>query len=88
MRIEITKVGGKVCLVISPIKLSVADRIATAMENSEIVAALGAYFTAIGEAPNGELVGLYRYFNNLDTATFVTLNHLIETDEPVPIVIR
>lgn len=80
MRIEITKVGGKVCLVISPIKFSVADRIATAMENSEIVAALGAYFTAIGEAPNGELVGLYLYFNNLDTATFVTLNHLIETD--------
>ena len=47
MRIEITKSWRQGLLSHIPIKLSVADRIATAMEKQEIVAALGAYFTAI-----------------------------------------
>lgn len=88
MRIEISRVENRGCLLVSPIKFAIAERIATAMENSEVVAALGAYFTATGEAPSGELVGLYLYFNNLDTAAFITLDHLIETNKPIPIVIR
>jgi len=88
MKIEMFKVEGRVCLLISPIIISVAERIAAAMENSEVIAALGAYLTPVGEAPVGELVGLYLYFDHLDTAAFITINHLIEADEPVPIVVR
>ncbi|MGK8935568.1 hypothetical protein ACRS85_23275 [Pluralibacter gergoviae] len=87
MKIEISKVQGQICLLISPVKISVADRLATAMENSEVIAAFGAYFTASGEAPSGELVGVYLYFNNLDTAALITLSHLVEADEPIPVIV-
>ncbi|MES3573249.1 hypothetical protein [Enterobacter cloacae] len=88
MHIEIFRIEGRACLLISPIRISVAERLASAMENSEVVAALGAYFTPVGEAPVGELVGLYIYFDNLDTAAFITINHLIETDKPIPVIVR
>ncbi|ELY5803537.1 hypothetical protein SNN69_002924 [Cronobacter sakazakii] len=88
MKIEMFKIEGRVCLLISPIIISVAERIGAAMENSEVVTALGAYLTPVGEAPAGEHVGLYLYFDHLDTAAFITLNHLIKADKPVPIVVR
>lgn len=88
MNIEIFKIEGRVCLLISPISISEAERLAAAMENSEVVAALGAYFTPVGETPSGELVGLYLYFDDLNTGAFVTINHLIKSDKPVPIVVR
>ncbi|ASG87574.1 hypothetical protein FNI45_23370 [Salmonella enterica subsp. salamae] len=88
MKIEIFRIEGRVCLLISPINISVAERLATAMENSEVVAALGAYLTPVGDAPDGELVGLYLYFDHLDTAAFITINHLVEADKPVPIIVR
>lgn len=88
MKIEIFRIEGRVCLLISPISISVAERLSTAMENSKVVAALGAYLTPVGEAPVDELVGLYLYFDHLDTAAFITINHLIEADKPVSIVVR
>lgn len=88
MKIEIFRIEGRVCLLISPISISIAERLATAMKNSEVVAALGAYLTSVGEAPDGEFVGLYLYFDHLDTTAFITINHLIEADKPVPIIVR
>jgi hypothetical protein len=56
MHIEIFRIEGRACLLISPSE-SVAERLASAMENSEVVAALGAYLPLA--RPVGELVGLY-----------------------------
>ncbi|HAT3902159.1 TPA: hypothetical protein OUE07_003020 [Citrobacter koseri] len=88
MKIEVSKVDDRVCLLISPITLTIADRLAAAYESREVIAAFGTSVTNITKTPGSELVSLGLYFNHLDTAVFVTLNHLIKADKPIPIVFR
>ncbi|MBS6738659.1 MAG: hypothetical protein KH310_11355 [Enterobacteriaceae bacterium] len=87
MRIEISRKEGRVCLLISPIAFSIAEHIATSLEDRVIVATLGTCVTAIANAPGDECVAIALYFDHLDTGIFVTLNHLIKPDKPIPIIV-
>ncbi|HDR2587312.1 TPA: hypothetical protein QCI16_002074 [Enterobacter ludwigii] len=88
VRIEIFKRESDLMLLITPIKFSVAESLASAMEGREVITAFGTCVTAIDTAPGDELVSLGLYFDNLDSAVFITLNHLIKANKPIPIVIR
>ncbi|AIR01978.1 hypothetical protein LG71_19690 [Pluralibacter gergoviae] len=85
MRIEVSRIGKIYFLLVSPIKLSVAQALDTRLGDRVIIAAFGTDITSMGMAPGDELVSAGYHLHNLDTAVFVALHHAIGADTPVVI---
>ncbi len=88
MRIEISRREKIYFLLVSQIKLSVAQDLEARFGDRVINAAFGADISCLDFAPGDELVSAGYHLNNLDTAVFVALHHAIGADTPVVIVTR
>ncbi|WP_155412772.1 hypothetical protein [Pluralibacter gergoviae] len=85
MRIEVSRRGEIYFLLVSQIKLSVAQDLDARFGDRVINAAFGTDITSMGLAPGDELVSAGYHLHNLNTAVFVTLHHAIGADTPVVI---
>lgn len=86
MRIDISRIGKIYFLLVSPIKLSVAQDLETRFSDRVIIAAFSTDITSMGLAPGDEIVSAGYHLYSLDTAVFVALHHAIGADTPVVIV--
>lgn len=86
MRIDISKIGKMYFLLVSPIKLSVAQDLEARFGDRVIIAAFGTDITSMGLAPGDEIVSAGYHLHSLDTAVFVALHHAIGADTPVVVV--
>ena len=79
MRIEISRRGKIYFLLVSPIKLSVAQDLEARCGDRVVIAAFGADISCLNFAPGDELVSAGYHLYNLDTAVFVVFNGLWKT---------
>ncbi len=86
MRIDISKIGKIYFLLVSPIKLSVAQDLEARFGDRVIIAAFGTDISSLDFAPGDELVSAGYHLHSLDIAVFVALHHVISVDTPVMIV--
>lgn len=86
MRIDISRIGKIYFLLVSPIKLSVAQDLEARFGDRVIIAAFGTDITSMGLAPGDEIVSAGYHLHSLDTAVFVALHHAIGADTPIMIV--
>lgn len=86
MRIDISKIGKIYFLLVSPIKLSVAQDLEARFGDRVIIAAFGTDITSMGLAPGDEIVSAGYHLHSLDTAVFEALHHVIGANTPIMIV--